>query len=33
LHWRTLDRIDLHGRSHYLMRADLNYYPPCKEVF
>jgi hypothetical protein len=33
LHWRTLDRIDLHGRSHYIMRAELEYYPPCKEVF
>jgi hypothetical protein len=33
LHWRTLDRIDFHGRSHCLMRAELKYYPPCKEVF
>jgi len=33
LHWRTLDRVEVHGRPHYLMQAELTYYPPCKEVF
>jgi putative N-acetyltransferase (TIGR04045 family) len=29
LHWRTLDRMALHGRAHALMAADLACYPPC----
>jgi putative N-acetyltransferase (TIGR04045 family) len=29
LHWEVLDRIELHGRPHALMRADLEHYPPC----
>lgn len=29
LHWHTLDRMDLHGRPHALIRADLDSYPPC----
>jgi hypothetical protein len=33
LHWHTLDRIVLHGQPHYLMRAELGFYPPCQEVF
>jgi hypothetical protein len=33
LHWHTLDRLELHGRPHYLMQAELRYYPPCKQVF
>lgn len=28
LHWRTLEEIDLHGRPHHLMEADLAHYPP-----
>lgn len=28
LHWRTLRNLDLHGRPHVLMRADLAHYPP-----
>jgi putative N-acetyltransferase (TIGR04045 family) len=28
LHWQTLQRIELHGRPHALMQADLNWYPP-----
>ena len=28
LHWRTLRSLDLHGRPHVLMRADLAHYPP-----
>lgn len=29
LQWRVLDRMDLHGRPHALMQADLAAYPPC----
>lgn len=29
LHWQVLDRMDLHGRPHALMTADLQHYPPC----
>ena len=28
LHWRTLEVIDLHGRPHHHMEADLRFYPP-----
>jgi putative N-acetyltransferase (TIGR04045 family) len=28
LHWRTLDIIELHGRPHHRMEADLDFYPP-----
>ncbi|MGV7209699.1 MSMEG_0567/Sll0786 family nitrogen starvation N-acetyltransferase [Oxalobacteraceae bacterium A2-2] len=28
LHWRSLGALELHGRVHHLMRADLAYYPP-----
>ncbi|ACK50936.1 GCN5-related N-acetyltransferase [Methylocella silvestris BL2] len=28
MHWRTLDEIELHGRAHHLMEADLSFYPP-----
>jgi putative N-acetyltransferase (TIGR04045 family) len=28
LHWRTLDIVDLHGRPHHRMEADLDFYPP-----
>ncbi len=28
LHWTTLDIVDLHGRPHHLMQADLDFYPP-----
>jgi putative N-acetyltransferase (TIGR04045 family) len=31
LHWRSLAEIDLHGREHHLMEADLAYYPPFAE--
>lgn len=33
LHWSVLDRQDLHGRPHALMRADLNAYPPCSTPY
>lgn len=28
LHWRALEEIDLRGRPHHLMEADLAHYPP-----
>ncbi len=28
LHWRTLEIVELHGRPHYHMEADLDFYPP-----
>ncbi|WP_407051489.1 MSMEG_0567/Sll0786 family nitrogen starvation N-acetyltransferase [Methyloraptor flagellatus] len=28
LHWQTLDIVELHGRPHHLMQADLAHYPP-----
>ena len=28
LHWTTLDVVDLHGRPHHRMEADLDQYPP-----
>ena len=30
LHWRTLELIELHGRTHHLMEADLVHYPPFR---
>jgi putative N-acetyltransferase (TIGR04045 family) len=29
LHWTDLGAVDLFGRDHALMRADLAHYPPC----
>jgi putative N-acetyltransferase (TIGR04045 family) len=29
MHWETLDEVDLYGRPHLKMRADLNAYAPC----
>ncbi|WP_438392585.1 MSMEG_0567/Sll0786 family nitrogen starvation N-acetyltransferase [Caballeronia sp. DA-9] len=29
LHWTTLSEELMHGRPHHLMRADLDFYPPC----
>ena len=29
MHWETLDEVELHGRPHLKMRADLAFYPPC----
>lgn len=31
LHWLALYEIEVHGRPHYLMRADLSYYPPIHD--
>ncbi|MBS7541529.1 MSMEG_0567/Sll0786 family nitrogen starvation N-acetyltransferase [Ancylobacter oerskovii] len=29
LHWRIVEEVELHGRRHFRMQADLAYYPPC----
>jgi putative N-acetyltransferase (TIGR04045 family) len=29
MRWRTLEEVDLHGRPHLKMQADLSAYPPC----
>ncbi len=31
LHWDSLDRVDLHGRPHRLMQAELSAYPPMHD--
>ncbi|MBI3528862.1 MAG: GNAT family N-acetyltransferase [Betaproteobacteria bacterium] len=31
LHWRTLMEVQLHGRPHHFMQADLAHYPPLHE--
>ncbi|WP_267360430.1 MULTISPECIES: MSMEG_0567/Sll0786 family nitrogen starvation N-acetyltransferase [unclassified Methylobacterium] len=31
LHWASLDAVDLHGRPHHLMEADLAAYPPMHD--
>lgn len=28
LHWQSLGEMELHGKSHHLMEADLAHYPP-----
>jgi putative N-acetyltransferase (TIGR04045 family) len=30
LHWCTLDVVELHGRPHHFMQADLRFYPPFR---
>ena len=30
MHWRTLEAVELHGRPHLKMRADLACYSPCR---
>ena len=30
MHWETLAPVDLHGRPHLKMRADLTRYAPCR---
>ena len=32
LHWQSLESIQLHGRDHVLMRADLEYYKPLAKI-
>lgn len=29
LHWSIVDHVELHGRPHLKMQADLAHYPPC----
>ena len=29
MHWDTLAEVELHGRPHLKMRANLAFYPPC----
>jgi putative N-acetyltransferase (TIGR04045 family) len=31
LHWRTIEEIELRGRPHHFMQADLAYYPPISD--
>lgn len=28
MHWTTLQEVELYGKPHYMMQADLDYYPP-----
>jgi putative N-acetyltransferase (TIGR04045 family) len=28
LHWQTVEEVELHGRPHHRMQADLAFYPP-----
>jgi putative N-acetyltransferase (TIGR04045 family) len=32
LHWKTLAELDLHGRPHLRMQADLEFYPPFADA-
>ena len=32
LHWDSLEETEIHGITHHLMRADLNYYPAGNEI-
>lgn len=29
MHWEVLDKVDIHGKPHLKMQADLAHYPPC----
>jgi len=31
LHWTTLAEVELHGRPHHFMQADLAFYPPIAD--
>jgi putative N-acetyltransferase (TIGR04045 family) len=31
LHWRAIEEIELRGRPHHFMQADLAYYPPISD--
>jgi putative N-acetyltransferase (TIGR04045 family) len=31
LHWHSLQQMDIHGRPHHLMQADLAHYPPIHD--
>jgi putative N-acetyltransferase (TIGR04045 family) len=28
MHWRSLQELELHGKPHHMMQADLDFYPP-----
>lgn len=32
LHWNIVEEKELHGRPHYLMQADLAFYPPIRDA-
>jgi putative N-acetyltransferase (TIGR04045 family) len=32
LHWETIEEVELHGRPHHFMCADLNHYPPFADA-
>ena len=32
LHWDSIDETEIHGITHHLMQADLNYYPAGNEI-
>ncbi|MBT9371293.1 MSMEG_0567/Sll0786 family nitrogen starvation N-acetyltransferase [Rhizobium sp. CSW-27] len=29
LHWSVLEEVEIHGKPHLRMQADLSHYPPC----
>ncbi|MGO9358410.1 MAG: MSMEG_0567/Sll0786 family nitrogen starvation N-acetyltransferase [Xanthobacteraceae bacterium] len=31
MHWRTLRAVELHGKPHHVMQADLDFYPPFQQ--
>jgi putative N-acetyltransferase (TIGR04045 family) len=31
LHWRTIEEVELRGRPHHFMQADLAHYPPISD--
>ncbi|WDZ94175.1 GNAT family N-acetyltransferase [Herbaspirillum sp. WKF16] len=31
LHWNTLSEIEIHGRPHHVMQAELPFYPPISD--
>lgn len=31
LHWHSLSELEVHGRAHRLMQADLDFYPPISD--
>jgi putative N-acetyltransferase (TIGR04045 family) len=32
LHWETIKEIEIHGRPHHFMQADLRHYPPFADA-
>ncbi len=31
LHWHSLSQLEVYGRTHHLMQADLDFYPPIED--